>query len=55
VHTKALFEAFRKALPASRPRRFWRVLAADRRGWYAEFASQGRLDMVRDLLQPHGE
>ncbi|MBC7590501.1 MAG: glycosyltransferase family 2 protein [Salinibacterium sp.] len=55
VRTKAAFEGFRKALPADRPRRLWRVLAANRHGWYAEFASQGRLDMVRDLLQPHGE
>ncbi|MBK4346454.1 glycosyltransferase family 2 protein [Lacisediminihabitans changchengi] len=55
ARTKAAFEAIRQALPAQRRRRLWRVLAADRRGWYSEYASQGRLDMVRDLLQPHGE
>lgn len=55
VRTKAAFEAFREALPAARSQRLWRVLAAHRRGWYSEYASQGRLDMVRDLLQSHGE
>ncbi|WP_394771459.1 glycosyltransferase family 2 protein [Lacisediminihabitans sp.] len=53
ARAKAAFEAEREALPASRVRRVAPILAAHRRGWYSRFASQGRLDMVRDLLQSH--
>lgn len=53
ARTKATVEEFRAALPASRFRRIRSVLVADRRGWYADFASQGRRDILRDLLQPH--
>lgn len=47
---KAEFEAFRAALPERRTRRLAAVLA--HRLDYGRYASQGRLDMVRDLLQP---
>jgi glycosyltransferase involved in cell wall biosynthesis len=50
---KAEAEAWRAALPDSRLRRIRPILRANRAGWYARFASQGRLDMLRDLLQPH--
>ncbi len=51
---KATFESERQALPPARLRRVAPILAAHGRGRYSRFASQGRLDMVRDLLQPHG-
>lgn len=51
---KATFEAERNDLPAARLRRIRAIIATNRRGRYERFASQGRLDMVRDLLQPHG-
>lgn len=54
ARAKATFETERERLPTARLRRLAPILAANRRGWYAMFASQGRLDMVRDLLQPHG-
>ncbi len=53
ARTKTEVEAWRAALPAHRLRRAGAILRADRRGWYADYCSQGRLDMVRDLLQPH--
>jgi glycosyltransferase involved in cell wall biosynthesis len=53
ARAKAAFEADRESLPASRVQRVAPILAANRRGWYTRFASQGRLDMVRDLLQAH--
>lgn len=53
ARTKARVERFRAALPAARLKRLRSVLAADRRGWYAEYCSRGRLDMVRDILQSH--
>ena len=53
ANTKAAFEARRESLPESRARRIVPILSANRRGWYSRFASQGRLDMIRDLLQPH--
>ncbi|MES2092853.1 MAG: glycosyltransferase family 2 protein [Actinomycetota bacterium] len=53
ARAKATFEAERESLPASRARRVVPILSANRKGWYSRFASQGRLDMVRDLLQPH--
>lgn len=49
---KASFERFRADLPDSRPRRFLRVLARARTGDYGRFASQGGMDIVRDLAQP---
>lgn len=51
---KATVEKFRAALPASRWRRIAPMIVAERRGWYARYCSQGRLDILRDLLQPHG-
>ncbi len=55
ARTKAESETLRASLPSSRLRRVAPVLRAHRRGWYSTYASQGRLDMVRDLLQPHGD
>ncbi len=52
AHAKARFEAARAALPANRLRRIGPVVRELRAGSYARFASQGRLDVVRDLLQP---
>jgi hypothetical protein len=49
---KAEFEAFRDALPPRRWRRIRAVLRADRAGLYTRFASRGRADVIRDLLQP---
>ncbi|PRY68914.1 glycosyltransferase involved in cell wall biosynthesis [Glaciihabitans tibetensis] len=57
--TKARFESLRASLPVSRLPRLAGILAANRvgrrhfggPGGYATLASQGRLDMVRDLLQ----
>ncbi|MGH1547841.1 glycosyltransferase family 2 protein [Leifsonia poae] len=49
---KALFEAERAALPISRPARVSRVIRLARGGRYGRFASRGRLDVLRDLLQP---
>lgn len=48
---KARFELARAALPASRVRRLPGILRIARGGQYHRFASQGRLDMVRDLVQ----
>jgi glycosyltransferase involved in cell wall biosynthesis len=50
---KARAEAFRAALPSSRLLRIVPILRAASRGWYVSFTSQGRKDMVRDLVQPH--
>ena len=52
---KAAFELFRQDLSPHRIRRIGPILHANRHGWYLQFASQGRLDMLRDLLQSHGE
>ncbi|MEV8214501.1 glycosyltransferase family 2 protein [Leifsonia sp. NPDC077715] len=49
---KAVFEAERAALPVSRPARVARVIRLARGGRYARLASRGRLDVLRDLLQP---
>lgn len=49
---KTAFEAFRAQLPATRLRRVVPVLARARSGEYGRYASQGRLDILRDLLQP---
>jgi len=49
---KARFESLRAGLPANRLRRLRPVIRAYRSGSYARFSSQGRLDVIRDLLQP---
>lgn len=49
---KARFEAERAALPANRLRRPWRVRRIAVGGRYERFASRGRADIIRDLLQP---
>lgn len=53
ARTKATMERDRARLPNARLRRLSSVLKYGRRGWYATYSSQGRLDMVRDLLQSH--
>lgn len=53
VLEKARFEAERADLSASRLRRLKPVAQMAFRGKYVQYSSQGRLDMVRDLLQPH--
>jgi glycosyltransferase involved in cell wall biosynthesis len=53
ARTKATMERDRARLPNARLRRLSSVLKYGRRGWYAAYSSQGRLDMVRDLLQSH--
>lgn len=52
VVAKAAFERFRADLPPARWRRIIPVLLRARRGEYQRYASQGALDIVRDLLQP---
>lgn len=49
---KAAFEDARARLSPRRLRRIPRVLALARSGDYERFASQGRRDILRDLLQP---
>ncbi|CAM5508091.1 glycosyltransferase [Leifsonia shinshuensis] len=49
---KAEFERTRAAFPASRLRRFLPTLRLALGGDYARYASRGRLDIIRDLLQP---
>lgn len=51
VREKAVFETIRAAYPANRLARVPRVLMQWRVGSYARFASQGALDVARDLLQ----
>jgi glycosyltransferase involved in cell wall biosynthesis len=61
--TKARFEGARAALPVGRAARAASIMAANRigrrslgaPGGYATYASQGRLDMVRDLVQKRGQ
>lgn len=50
---KVRVETMRANLPASRWRRVAIIGLANGRGWYSRYCSQGRLDMVRDLLQSH--
>ncbi len=50
---KADFEASRAALPRSRAKRIGPVVRALRAGRYDRYASRGRLDVLRDLLQSH--
>ncbi|MGK9148839.1 glycosyltransferase family 2 protein [Plantibacter flavus] len=52
VRAKLDFERFRAALPAARWRRILPVLLRAPRGEYRRYASQGVLDIARDLLQP---
>jgi glycosyltransferase involved in cell wall biosynthesis len=52
VVAKAAFERFRADLPPARWRRILPVLLRVPRGEYRRYASQGALDVVRDLLQP---
>ena len=54
VGRKRDFELRRAAYPVNRLARIVPVLAGLRRGDYAEFSSQGKLDVVRDLIQPAG-
>ncbi|WP_345763838.1 glycosyltransferase family 2 protein [Diaminobutyricibacter sp. McL0608] len=49
---KAEFEAKRAAMAPNRLRRIGGVIALARRGLYGRFASRGRSDIIRDLLQP---
>jgi glycosyltransferase involved in cell wall biosynthesis len=48
---KAAFESARATLPAARIRRIPAIFRAARAGSYSRFASQGRMDIVRDLLR----
>ncbi|KQQ50362.1 glycosyltransferase family 2 protein [Plantibacter sp. Leaf314] len=52
VGAKAAFEGFRAELPSARWRRTLPVLLRAPRGEYQRYASQGVLDIARDLLQP---
>lgn len=52
ARAKADFESARAALPARRLLRLGGVFALARRGLYGRFASRGRADIIRDLLQP---
>lgn len=49
---KSAFESARSALPAGRIRRLGWIARSARRGLYSRFASRGRVDIIRDLLQP---
>jgi glycosyltransferase involved in cell wall biosynthesis len=49
---KSDFERQRADLPANRILRLAKVLRLAQTGGYRAFASQGRIDIVRDLLQP---
>lgn len=52
LRQKAAFERRRAQMPATRVLRIPTVVALAVRGSYAHFASQGPLDIARDLLQP---
>lgn len=49
---KAQHEATRAGLPASRLRRWPTIAKLARAGAYERYSSRGRLDILRDLLQP---
>ncbi len=49
---KLEFELTRAEYPAGRLRRAYPVIRNARRGGYATLSSQGRVDIVRDLIQP---
>ena len=51
VEKKAVFEGFRAELPSHRLRRILPVAREGRKGSYARYASQGRMDMIRDVFQ----
>ncbi len=53
VAAKAAFEAEREALPSHRLLRIAPILRMNARHLYVRYASQGRFDLIRDLLQPH--
>ncbi|QNE45984.1 glycosyltransferase family 2 protein [Glaciihabitans sp. INWT7] len=53
ARAKERVEEWRTRLPDARLLRLGPILQANARHWYSDFTSQGRLDMVRDLLQPH--
>jgi len=52
ARSKADFELFRANLAPSRIRRVVPVLRRAMSGDYGRYASQGRTDVVRDLVQP---
>ncbi|MDR5700380.1 glycosyltransferase family 2 protein [Agromyces aerolatus] len=52
ARAKSAFERFRADLPTARPPRIVPVLARAASGDYARYASQGTMDIVRDLVQP---
>ena len=52
ARAKARFESRRAAMPANRLRRAAAVLRLARTGDYARYASRGRADILRDLVQP---
>jgi glycosyltransferase involved in cell wall biosynthesis len=52
AHRNAAFERARSRYPRNRLRRIGAVLDLARGSDYRDLASQGRLDVVRDLLQP---
>lgn len=54
ARAKAGFERFRAQLPANRLRRIAPVIVRAASGDYRRYASQGAMDIVRDLLQPAG-
>ena len=54
VESKAAFERARANMPSSRAARIPAIARLSARGLYSRFASQGRLDILRDLLAPHG-
>jgi glycosyltransferase involved in cell wall biosynthesis len=53
IRGKAEAEAHRAALPSMNMARVPGVIAGVRKGWYRDFSSRGRLDILRDLAQPH--
>jgi glycosyltransferase involved in cell wall biosynthesis len=53
ARAKTHFEQQRAALPPARLARLAGILRINRGNSYALYASQGRLDMLRDLLQAH--
>lgn len=52
AQAKAQLEGFRAGLPRNRARRVLPVVREATRGTYRTYASQGVLDIARDLLQP---
>lgn len=52
ARNKVQLETFRAGLPRHRIKRILPVFHKARTGQYVQFASQGRLDIIRDLLQP---